>query len=322
MTPKAMISPVFSAMPSELRKIPRWLLWKDAKVPYCATAVNSKASVTEPTTWAEFTQAQTAFEEGGYLGVGFVLNGDRIVGVDLDKCVHSGKPATAALGLMERIGCKYIELSPSGTGLRGFGYSDPIKGTRGLLDGVNVELYANGRYLTVTGHPIMQGPLVALPGFPEVAKASLEQDSVQSVRMMNLAIRSMETFQKGLLTLKRLRGNGEQRITIQHVNVGQQFEFAEGRVRLTLAVGDVQPMLNLIDCAADAVYLDGFSPALNPDMWSFATLQAMANHCRAGTTLASYTVALGVRESLQQLGFSVRKRAGLPPKRHRLEALL
>ena len=82
-----------------------------------------------------------------------------------------GKPATAALGLMERIGCKYIELSPSGTGLRGFGYSDPIKGTRGLLDGVNVELYANGRYLTVTGHPIMQGPLVALPGFPEVAKA-------------------------------------------------------------------------------------------------------------------------------------------------------
>ena len=102
----------------------------------------------------------------------------------------------------------------------------------------------------------------------------------------------------------------------------QQLHFAEGRVRLTLAVGDVQPMLGELDCVADAVYLDGFSPALNPDMWSWATLQAVANHCRAGTTLASYTVALGVRESLQQLGFSVRKRAGLPPKRHRLEALL
>ena len=102
----------------------------------------------------------------------------------------------------------------------------------------------------------------------------------------------------------------------------QQLEFAEGRVRLTLAVGDVQPMLNLIDCVADAVYLDGFSPALNPDMWSFVTLQAVASHCRAGTTLASYTVALDVRESLQHLGFSVRKCAGLPPKRHRLEAVL
>jgi tRNA U34 5-methylaminomethyl-2-thiouridine-forming methyltransferase MnmC len=102
----------------------------------------------------------------------------------------------------------------------------------------------------------------------------------------------------------------------------QHLDFAEGRVRLTLAVGDVQPMLNLLDCVADAVYLDGFSPTLNPDMWSFATLRAVASHCHAGTTLASYTVALGVRESLQQLGFSVRKRAGLPPKRHRLEALL
>lgn len=53
-----------------------------------------------------------------------------------------------------------------------------------------------------------------------VSKASLEQDPAHSVRMMNLATRSMETFQKGLLTLKRLRGTGEQRITIQHVNVG------------------------------------------------------------------------------------------------------
>ncbi len=50
-------------------------------------------------------------------------------------------------------------------------------------------------------------------------KAHLEQDPVQMVRLMNLATRSMETFQKGLLTLKRLRGSGEQRIVIQHVDV-------------------------------------------------------------------------------------------------------
>ncbi len=102
----------------------------------------------------------------------------------------------------------------------------------------------------------------------------------------------------------------------------QHLEFAEGRVRLTLAVGAVQPMLSLLDCVADAVYLDGFSPSLNPDMWSLATLQAVARHCRAGTTLVSYSVALAVRESLTQLGFSVRKCPGLPPKRHRMAALL
>ncbi len=68
------------------------------------------------------------------------------------------------------------------------------------------------------------------------------------------------------------------------------------------------------------MFLDGFSPALNPDMWSSATLQEVARHCRAGTTLASYTVALHVREDLKRLGFAVKKASGLPPKRHRLQA--
>jgi hypothetical protein len=146
-------------------------MWKDGKVPYCATALNRKASVTEPSTWATFCQAQTAYEEGGYSGVGFVLAEDNIVGVDLDKCVQAGTPDAAAIDLLDRVGCKYIEFSPSGTGLRGFGYGDNIIGKRGLIDGVNVELYANKHYLTVTGHVLVPGPLVPLPGFSEVADA-------------------------------------------------------------------------------------------------------------------------------------------------------
>ncbi len=101
-----------------------------------------------------------------------------------------------------------------------------------------------------------------------------------------------------------------------------RFDFADGHVTLTLAVGEVQAMLQTLNCEADAVYLDGFSPALNPDMWSPATLQAVADHCRPGTQLASYTVASSVRLALQQLGFQVEKRPGLPPKRHRLWAML
>lgn len=171
MTAGAMLSPNFNAMPRELCDIPRWLVWKDAKVPYCATALNSKASVTEPNTWATFNQAQTAFEEGGYSGVGFVLAGDGIVGVDLDKCVQAGKPDAAAVGLLDRVGCQYVELSPSGTGLRGFGYGDSLVGRRGVIDGIHVELYARKRYLTVTGHTLSPGPLVPLPGFSELASA-------------------------------------------------------------------------------------------------------------------------------------------------------
>ena len=49
--------------------------------------------------------------------------------------------------------------------------------------------------------------------------AALEQDAVHMARLLNLSIRSMETFQKGLLTLKRMRSTGEQRITIERVSV-------------------------------------------------------------------------------------------------------
>lgn len=101
----------------------------------------------------------------------------------------------------------------------------------------------------------------------------------------------------------------------------QTLAFEQGRVQLTLAVGEVQPMLAQLPGPVDAVYLDGFSPALNPAMWSADTLAAVARLCHPGSRLASWCVAGNVRARLQALGFEVRKAAGLPPKRHRLEAI-
>jgi tRNA 5-methylaminomethyl-2-thiouridine biosynthesis bifunctional protein len=101
----------------------------------------------------------------------------------------------------------------------------------------------------------------------------------------------------------------------------QHFRFAQGWVWLTLAIGDVGCVLPALGCQADAVFLDGFSPSVNPDMWSTSVLRAVAEHCRPGTRLATYTVARSVRDDLMQLGFSVTKCKGLPPKRDRLEAV-
>lgn len=100
----------------------------------------------------------------------------------------------------------------------------------------------------------------------------------------------------------------------------QHCDLAQGAILLTLAIGDVLPMLQQLECRADAVYLDGFSPAKNPHMWSDETLRAVAAHCDVGTTLASYSVAGSVRAGLRQAGFAVRRRPGVPPKWHRLEA--
>ena len=93
-------------------------------------------------------------------------------------------------------------------------------------------------------------------------------------------------------------------------------------VHLTLAVGDVSQMLTALagQPPAQAVYLDGFSPAVNPAMWSPPVLQGVAACCAAQARLASYSTAPAVREGLAAAGFEVWRRSGLPPKHHRLEA--
>lgn len=164
---KIYISPVFENIPAELKQCDRWVTWFGAKLPRDAKLPNKAAKSNDPRTWATYSQALTAYEGGGYQGIGFVLNGDGIVGVDIDNCVVDGKPSAQALAVMESLGCQYVELSPSGNGLRSFGFVDnpPLIGRRRKFEGMQVELYATGQYLTVTGHVIQSGPLVQLTGF-------------------------------------------------------------------------------------------------------------------------------------------------------------
>ncbi len=96
--------------------------------------------------------------------------------------------------------------------------------------------------------------------------------------------------------------------------------FDSGRVLLTLCIGDAQPLLRQHPWQADSVYLDGFDPRCNPELWSAETLQAVARCCRRGTRLATWSVAGHVRETLAQCGFEVQKVPGLPPKHTNLQA--
>lgn len=96
--------------------------------------------------------------------------------------------------------------------------------------------------------------------------------------------------------------------------------FEGGRVQLTLWIGDAQAMLRQQHTVADSIYLDGFSPSTNPEIWDTHTLKALARHCRRGTRLATWTIARAVRDQLTQYGFEVHKVPGVPPKRDNLQA--
>ena len=95
--------------------------------------------------------------------------------------------------------------------------------------------------------------------------------------------------------------------------------FEEGRVLLTLCIGDTQTVLREQRFEADSVYLDGFSPSKNPGIWDIPTLKAVARCCRRGARIASWTVARTVLDGLTQCGFVVQKTPGLPPKRDKLQ---
>ncbi len=88
---------------------------------------------------------------------------------------------------------------------------------------------------------------------------------------------------------------------------------------LTLILDDVERALSGLDCIVDAVYLDGFSPDRNPRMWSAPLMRSLARSCRPGrTTVATYSTAATVRESLSGAGFRVERVRGYGTKRHAL----
>ena len=83
-----------------------------------------------------------------------------------------------------------------------------------------------------------------------------------------------------------------------------------------IIVGDARDTLPAWDARADAWYLDGFSPAKNPQMWEPALMAQVARHTVTGGTFATYTAAGFVRRALQDAGFAVQRQAGFGTKRH------
>ncbi len=101
------------------------------------------------------------------------------------------------------------------------------------------------------------------------------------------------------------------------VSGAHRLEF--GDVVLTLFFADIA-ILRDLRASADAIYLDGFAPARNPEMWTHQVMRALSRLAAPGATLATWSVAAPVRDALQATGFAVEKRAGFGGKREMLVA--
>lgn len=86
--------------------------------------------------------------------------------------------------------------------------------------------------------------------------------------------------------------------------------FAFGPADVEVIMGDARTTLPAWAGAADAWFLDGFSPAKNPELWNEDLMRAVARHTAPGGSFATYTAAGFVRRGLQAAGFQVERRAG------------
>ncbi|MBI1171692.1 tRNA (5-methylaminomethyl-2-thiouridine)(34)-methyltransferase MnmD [bacterium] len=95
-----------------------------------------------------------------------------------------------------------------------------------------------------------------------------------------------------------------------------QRRFTLGAITVEVIEADARTALPLWSGRADAWYLDGFSPAKNPELWGEALMAEVARHTAKGGTFATYTAAGHVRRALQAAGFHVTRAKGFGTKRH------
>jgi tRNA U34 5-methylaminomethyl-2-thiouridine-forming methyltransferase MnmC len=90
----------------------------------------------------------------------------------------------------------------------------------------------------------------------------------------------------------------------------------------TIVLGDARDNLPSWPGRADAWFLDGFSPAKNPELWSPELMAEVARRTAPGGTFATYTAAGHVRRALSDAGFIVTRRPGFGRKRHMTTGVL
>lgn len=92
-------------------------------------------------------------------------------------------------------------------------------------------------------------------------------------------------------------------------------------LKFELVEGDARETLPAWGGAADAWFLDGFSPAKNPELWNEALMAAVGQATASGGTAATYTAAGFVRRGLEDAGFTVTRVPGFGRKRHMTRAV-
>jgi hypothetical protein len=183
--PNPNAKPAYHANPDYLRNLPddlterdQWVLWRFVfskgrwtKVPfqingeYASTSSDPDADYGGPLSWNTYEAVLHTYLEnpGEYAGIGFVFSSnDPLCGIDFDGSLDASHHLTtsAVAAIVEQLHDCYMEISPSGTGLK-IWIKAKLPGT-GLPKNADapypIEIYDQGRFFTVTGSVFNDAP--------------------------------------------------------------------------------------------------------------------------------------------------------------------
>ncbi|GGK46489.1 tRNA 5-methylaminomethyl-2-thiouridine biosynthesis bifunctional protein [Pseudomonas koreensis] len=147
-----------------------------------------------------------------------------------------------------------------------------------------------------------------------------EQHAVAGARLHFVSVEkyplSPADLQRALALWPELKPLADQLLT-QYVAIHQGFQriiLGNGRVTLTLLIGDALEQLPQLDAQIDAWFLDGFAPAKNPDMWTAELFVELARLAAPGSTISTFTSTGWVRRLLNAAGFKMKRTPGIGHK--------
>lgn len=152
-----------------------------------------------------------------------------------------------------------------------------------------------------------------------------EQHAVAGARLHFVSVEKYPLrpadLQRALALWPQLKPLADQLLT-HYVAIHQGFQrliLGNGRVTLTLLIGDALEQLPQLDAQIDAWFLDGFAPAKNPDMWTAELFVELARLAAPGSTISTFTSTGWVRRLLNAAGFKMKRTPGIG---HKWEILL
>lgn len=153
----------------KLKSFSNWVVWGDIDRKHIKTPINaltnSNAYPDNKNTWNSFDLACSTVEQNNYFGIGLMLPGTNIIGIDIDHCIDAdGRISDIASEIITKVN-SYTEISPSKEGIRILVHDkdnrfDTLRKTLELTHYMNknselgLEFYSekDNRYLTITGN--------------------------------------------------------------------------------------------------------------------------------------------------------------------------